>query len=139
MGWRAGSRRYLDSGRSDSRYNQKWTGQDVADFISVSVYTGLRISDVSTFHIDRLQPTGEIQLRTTKAGTHIYTWLSEQVSSQPCRLRVVLRFPSERALRRLSRNIGATLWLRADRVRTINPLPANNESHVDGIVERAYP
>jgi integrase len=60
-----------------ARYNQKWTGQDVADFISVSVYTGLRISDVSTFHIDRLQPTGEIQLRTTKAGTHVYTWVPE--------------------------------------------------------------
>jgi integrase len=60
-----------------ARYNQKWTGQDVADFISVSVYTGLRISDVSTFHIDRLQPTGEIQVRTTKAGTHVYTWVPE--------------------------------------------------------------
>jgi integrase len=59
------------------RYNQKWTGQDIADFISVSVYTGLRISDVSTFHIDRLQPTGEIQVRTTKAGTHVYTWIPD--------------------------------------------------------------
>ena len=36
------------------RYNFKWTGQDMADFISISGYTGLRISDVSTFHIDRL-------------------------------------------------------------------------------------
>ncbi len=60
-----------------ARYNQKWTGQDVADFISVSVYTGLRISDVSRFHIDRLQPTGEIQIRTTKGGTHVYTWVPE--------------------------------------------------------------
>lgn len=60
-----------------ARYNQKWTGQDIADFISVSVYTGLRISDVSTFHIDRLQPSGEIQVRTTKAGTHVYTWVPE--------------------------------------------------------------
>jgi len=31
------------------RYNFKWSGRDIADFISVSVYTGLRISDVSTF------------------------------------------------------------------------------------------
>ena len=59
------------------RYNFKWTGQDLADFISVSVYTGLRISDVSTFHIDRMQPTGEIHIRTTKAGTHVYTWVPE--------------------------------------------------------------
>jgi integrase len=59
------------------RYNFKWTGQDLADFISVSVYTGLRISDVATFHIDRMQPTGEIHIRTTKAGTHVYTWVPE--------------------------------------------------------------
>jgi integrase len=59
------------------RYNFKWTGQDLADFISVSIYTGLRISDVSTFHIDRMQPTGEIHIRTTKAGTHVYTWVPE--------------------------------------------------------------
>jgi integrase len=60
-----------------ARYNYKWTGQDLADFISVSVYTGLRISDVSTFHIDRMQQTGEIHVRTTKAGTHVYTWVPE--------------------------------------------------------------
>jgi integrase len=60
-----------------ARYNYKWTGQDLADFINLSVYTGLRISDVSTFHIDRMQPTGEIHIRTTKAGTHVYTWVPE--------------------------------------------------------------
>lgn len=60
-----------------SRYNSKWTGQDLADFISVSVYTGLRISDVSTFHISRMHDTGEIQIRTTKAGTHVYTWVPQ--------------------------------------------------------------
>jgi site-specific recombinase XerD len=59
------------------RYNYKWTGEDIADFISVSVYTGLRISDVSTFHISRLEATGEIHVRTTKAGTHVYTWVPE--------------------------------------------------------------
>lgn len=59
------------------RHNFKWSGQDVADFISVSVYTGLRISDVSTFRIDRMQATGEIHVRTTKAGTHVYTWVPE--------------------------------------------------------------
>ena len=60
-----------------TRYNRKWTGQDLADFISVSVYTGLRISDVSTFHADRMKPTGEIHIRTTKSGTHVYTWVPE--------------------------------------------------------------
>lgn len=62
---------------SIAQYRSKWTGQDLADFISVSVYTGLRISDVSTFHIDRMRPDGTIQLRTTKAHTHVYTWVPE--------------------------------------------------------------
>jgi site-specific recombinase XerD len=59
------------------RRKNKWSGQDVADFISVSVYTGLRISDVCLFHIDRMQADGAIRLRTTKAGTHVCTWVPE--------------------------------------------------------------
>jgi integrase len=55
----------------------KWTGEDVTDFISLSIYTGLRISDVALFHIDRMSKTGEIRLRTTKAGTHVYTWVPQ--------------------------------------------------------------
>jgi integrase len=53
----------------------KWNGDDLADFISLSIYTGLRISDVAQFHIERMNETGEIRLRTTKAGTHVYTWI----------------------------------------------------------------
>jgi integrase len=37
----------------------------------------LRISDVALFHIGRIQPTGEIRVRTTKAGTHVYTWVQQ--------------------------------------------------------------
>jgi integrase len=55
----------------------KWTGEDLADFISLSIYTGLRISDVALFHIDRMQESGEIRVRTTKAGTHVYTWVPQ--------------------------------------------------------------
>lgn len=58
-----------------AQYHRKWTGQDLSDFISISVYTGLRISDVATFRADRLQPSGEILIRTTKAGTHVQTWV----------------------------------------------------------------
>jgi integrase len=58
-------------------YRHKWDGDDMADFISLSIYTGLRISDVALFHIDRMQPTGEIRVRTTKAGTHVYTWVPQ--------------------------------------------------------------
>jgi integrase len=56
-------------------YRHKWDGEDMADFISLSIYTGLRISDVALFNIERMQPTGEIRVRTTKAGTHVYTWV----------------------------------------------------------------
>jgi len=55
----------------------RWTGEDLADFISLSIHTGLRISDVALFQIDRMLPTGEIRIRTTKAGTHVYTWVPE--------------------------------------------------------------
>ena len=58
-------------------YRYKWDGQDLADFISVSVYTGLRISDVCTFHIDRLRAAGECHIRTTKNGRNVYTWIPE--------------------------------------------------------------
>jgi integrase len=66
-----------------SRYGKEqafrygWTGQDLEDFISVSVYTGLRISDVCTFHIDRLLPSGECHIRTTKTGRKVFTWVPE--------------------------------------------------------------
>jgi integrase len=60
-----------------ANYRYKWTGQDLADFISVSVYTGLRISDVATFHTDRLIASGECHVRTTKTGRKVYTWIPE--------------------------------------------------------------
>lgn len=58
-----------------NNYRYKWTGRDLADFISVSVYTGLRISDVATFHISRMKDTGEVNVRATKSGMNICTWV----------------------------------------------------------------
>lgn len=60
-----------------ANYKYKWNGEDLADFISVSIYTGLRISDVCTFRSDRLVETGECHIRTTKTGRKVYTWLPE--------------------------------------------------------------
>jgi integrase len=54
---------------------QRTTGQDLADFIAVSVYTGLRISDVATFNADRLIESGECRIRTTKSGNPVWTWI----------------------------------------------------------------
>jgi integrase len=56
-------------------WRYRWIGQDMADFISISVYTGLRISDVCTFNVDRLLPNGECHIRTTKNGKKVYTWI----------------------------------------------------------------
>ncbi|MGA9627366.1 MAG: tyrosine-type recombinase/integrase [Bryobacteraceae bacterium] len=63
-------------------YKYKWTGQDLADFISISVYTGLRISDVTTFHAGRLLPNGECHIRTTKNGRKVYTWIPEWLQAR---------------------------------------------------------
>jgi site-specific recombinase XerD len=56
-------------------WRYSWTGRDLVDFISVSVYTGLRISDVATFHIDRMNARGEVRIRTTKNGAAVNTWV----------------------------------------------------------------
>ncbi len=66
----------------DARWRYSWTGQDLEDFISVSVYTGLRISDVCTFHIDRLLPSGECHVRTAKNGRRVFTWLPPWLQSR---------------------------------------------------------
>ncbi|HWQ52967.1 MAG TPA: tyrosine-type recombinase/integrase [Bryobacteraceae bacterium] len=58
-------------------YHRKWTGEDLADFISISAYTGLRISDVATFHITRLNDEGEIFLHAKKNDEPINTWVPE--------------------------------------------------------------
>ena len=58
-------------------YHRKWTGQDLADFIQLSYSTGLRISDVATFHIDRLTPSGEVKIRATKNGNWISVWIPD--------------------------------------------------------------
>src|SRR5262252_3149595 len=51
-------------------YRRKWTGEDLADFIQLSYFTGLRISDVATFDISRLTPEG-VRLRATKNGAWV--------------------------------------------------------------------
>lgn len=51
------------------------SGDDLADFCQLSLYTGLRISDVATFHADRLDADGRVKLRATKNGV----WVSVPV------------------------------------------------------------
>ena len=65
-----------------ANYKYKWSGQDLADFIAVSVYTGLRISDLATFRSERMLDTGECHIRTTKNGRKVYTWIPEWLQEQ---------------------------------------------------------
>lgn len=61
----------------------KWRGEDLADFIQVGKHTGLRISDLSNFHISRLGADNQCKIRCTKNGnwvTHeLPGWLGDRL------------------------------------------------------------
>jgi len=63
----------------------KWTGEDVKDFIWVMVYTGLRISDVGLFHMNRLKGN-EVFLRAKKNGGDVFAyipdWLRDRLTAR---------------------------------------------------------
>jgi integrase len=65
--------------------NGKWTGEDVKDFIWMMVYTGLRISDVGLFHMNRLKGN-ELFLRAKKNGGDVFAyipdWLCERLTAR---------------------------------------------------------
>jgi integrase len=62
-----------------------WTGEDVKDFIWVMVYTGLRISDVGLFHMQRLNGN-EVFLRAKKNGGEVFAyipdWLRDRLANR---------------------------------------------------------
>jgi len=62
-----------------------WTGEDLKDFIWTMVYTGLRISDIVLFDMDRLNGN-EVFLRAKKNGgdvfTHIPDWLRDRLDTR---------------------------------------------------------
>jgi hypothetical protein len=55
-----------------------WTGEDVKDFIWVMVYTGLRISDVGLFHMNRLKGN-EVFLRAKKNGGEVFAYIPDSL------------------------------------------------------------
>jgi integrase len=61
---------------SNDRTQGVWTGQDVKDFTWVMVYTGLRISDVGFFNVNRLRGN-ELFLRARKNGGDVFTWIPD--------------------------------------------------------------
>lgn len=59
-----------------------WSGQDLYDFILISLYTGLRISDVATFHISRLADNGDVHVRAIKNAGWVDTWVPPVVEER---------------------------------------------------------
>ncbi len=54
-----------------------WGGEDAKDFIMLSVYTGLRISDVATFNISERLSGNDVFLRMHKTKKQLYTWIPD--------------------------------------------------------------
>ncbi len=57
--------------------HRDWSGDDVRDFILLSIYTGLRISDVATFDISQRLKGNDVFLRMHKTKKELYTWIPD--------------------------------------------------------------
>jgi integrase len=57
--------------------HRSWTGEDVKDFIMLSIYTGMRISDVATFNIRERLNGNDVFLRMHKTKKELYTWIPD--------------------------------------------------------------
>ena len=70
---------------SNGRESGAYTGEDVKDFIWVMVYTGLRISDVGLFRMNRLKGN-EVFLRAKKNGGEVFAyipdWLRDRLNAR---------------------------------------------------------
>lgn len=54
---------------------RNWSGEDAKDFVYLSVYTGLRISDVALFDISKRLTGNDVFLRMHKTGKPLSTWI----------------------------------------------------------------
>lgn len=54
-----------------------WSGDDAKDFIFLSIYTGLRISDVATFDVTKRLVGNDVFLRMHKTGKPLSTWIPD--------------------------------------------------------------
>jgi integrase len=60
----------------NGRWKGAWNGEDVKDFIWTMVYTGLRISDVALFDMNRLKGN-DVFLRAKKNGGDVYAFIPD--------------------------------------------------------------
>jgi len=56
---------------------RNWGGEDAKDFIYLSIYTGLRISDVAMFDISKRLKSNDVYLRMHKTENPLYTWVPD--------------------------------------------------------------
>jgi site-specific recombinase XerD len=56
---------------------RNWAGEDAKDFILLSIYTGLRISDVATFDITKRLKGNDVFLRMHKTRQRLHTWIPD--------------------------------------------------------------
>lgn len=56
---------------------RQWSGEDVKDFIMLSVYTGLRISDIAIFNMDERLQGNDVFRRMHKTRKELYTWIPD--------------------------------------------------------------
>ena len=54
-----------------------WDGEDAKDFIDLSIYTGLRISDVCLFDVSKRLHGNDVFLRMHKTKRPLYTWIPD--------------------------------------------------------------
>ena len=54
-----------------------WGGEDAKDFIHLSIYTGLRISDIATFDITKRLKGNDVFLRMHKTKRPLFTWIPD--------------------------------------------------------------
>ncbi len=57
--------------------HREWGGEDAKDFILLSIYTGLRISDVATFDVTKRLKGNDVFLRMHKTNKELYTWIPD--------------------------------------------------------------
>jgi len=56
---------------------RNWGGEDLKDFIMLSIHTGLRISDIATFDITKRLKGNDVFLRMHKTRKELYTWIPD--------------------------------------------------------------
>jgi integrase len=76
------NRIYAACDRFGAPANRNWTGEDAKDFIFLSVYTGLRISDVATFDITKRLDGNNVFLRMHKTQKPIFTWIPDWLADR---------------------------------------------------------